>query len=147
MTDSPATLLFKSLGYSGRDSRHITVRVFPCVEIEGGALKSRWKVHIGNDNGDLEACIATDYIFASSDPDWEFFEFELGGKTWPGLAIHPIDSDFEVEFGKSGPQSIILKDQCGTFNMHRYQLVLRNKTTGEFAICDPGAGNGGQEIP
>jgi len=123
------------------------VRVYPAIEINGGDLKEGWKVHIGNGNGDLEACIATDFVFASSNPDWEFVEFELAGKSWPGLAIFPDDDDFDVEFGQSGPQSIILKDHCGTFYMHRYQLVLKNKTTGEFAICDPGGGNGDQTFP
>ena len=138
---NPTTALFQNLGYSGRDFKQIAVNVYPYLFEEGGQLIQGWKAYAGTQHGDIRSGLPTDYVFATTDPDWEFFEFELGGKTWPGLAIYPDDGDAMVEFGDDDHRSVVLKNECERLYIHRYQLVLRHKHTGEFAICDPGSTN------
>lgn len=129
--------VFVKLGHTGRDIRHICVTVFPYAFEEGGNLRQGWKAYAGTQNGNVSTCVPTDYIFALADSDWEFMEFEAGGKTWPGLAIFPDDGNYTVEFGDENKQSIILHDLCEKHFVHRYQLVVRHKLTGAIAICDP----------
>jgi len=134
--------IFMAIGHSGHDIRHICVTVYPYTFDEGGVLRQGWKAYAGTKKGDIETCVPTDYIFALADNDWEFMEFEVGGKTWPGLAIFPDNGDHLVEFGDENRQSIILHNLCEQLYVHRYQLVVRNKLTGEIAVCDPDSNNG-----
>lgn len=135
--DNPTQDVFINLGHTGRDVRHICVTVFPYSFEEGGSLRQGWKAYAGTKKGDVSTCVATDYIFALADPEWEFMEFELGGKNWPGLAVYPDDGNYTVQFGDANRQSIILHDPCEKRYVHRYQLVVRNRISGEIAICDP----------
>lgn len=135
--------IFAQLGFSGRDTQHILVTVFPYMFENDGALVEGWKAYAGMGNGDLNTCVPVDYIFATADPEWEFAEFELGGKSRSGLALYPDDGDYSVEFGDVERRSIILRDACEKLYIHRYQLVLKHKPTGAFAVCDPGSNNEG----
>lgn len=146
MTDNATSALFQSLGYTGRDVRQVVVQVYPSVHLANGVVIAGHKAYIGEAAGNFRTTVETDFIFASADPDWEFMEFELGGQTWPGLAIFPGDGDFTVRFGDTGPRSVLLTDRCACLYTHRYQIVLKNKVTGEIALCDPEVGNGGDGV-
>lgn len=146
MAVNPETQFLQSKGYSGRDIRHVTVRVFPAMAAENGALTPRHKAYAGNGAGDFATSVETDFIFVSADSDWEFQSFELGGQTWPGLAVFPADGDFDVRFGDDGPSSVVMTDRCNCLYTHRYQLVLRHRSTGEFALLDPEVGNDGTDL-
>ncbi|WP_421784918.1 hypothetical protein [Hyphobacterium sp.] len=138
---NPTSAFFQSLGFSGKDVKQIAVNVFPYMFEQGGQLVAGWKAYAGTHCGDIRSSLATDYIFAVTDPDWEFAEFELGGKTWPGLSIYPDDGCATVAFGDENRRSVILQNTCDKLYTHRYQLVLKHRQTGEIAICDPGSGN------
>ena len=138
---NPTSEFFKSLGFSGRDLKQIAVNVYPYMFERDGKLVQGWKAYAGTRHGDIRSGLPTDYVFAVTDSDWEFVEFELAGKTWPGLAIYPDDGDATVEFGDRERRSVILRNSCDCLYMHRYQLVLKHRKTGEIAICDPGSGN------
>lgn len=138
---------FKGLGFSGRDVRHIGVYVMPSVEIENGASVQSMKVYIGEGTGDFSVNFPTDFIFASMSPEWVFDEFEVAGKTWPGLAIFPDDGDFAVSFGDADRKSVVLQDACQAFCTHRYQIVMKNTATGERVATDPSVKNGDRQDP
>lgn len=133
---------FVSLGFGSKDVRHISVSVYPALELApDGEPMSGHKMYIGSDNGDLSTDYPTDYIFVLSDENWVFESFDLAGKTWPGLAILPDDGDYTVTFGDPGQRSVILSDKCGKFYTHRYQMMIRNTQTNELVITDPSSKN------
>lgn len=135
---NPTAALFTKAGLTARDVRHIVVNVFPHAAVDGGGqVTQSWKAYAGTHNGDLHTGLPTDYIFLSFDPDWEFIEFELGGKTWPGLAVYPDTSAYTVQFADESHRAVKLMTQCESFLTSRYHLVLRHRTTGAIAICDP----------
>ena len=140
--DNPTAALFLSAGLSARDLRHIVVNVFPHAAVDAnGQVTQSWKAYAGTQNGDLRTGLPTDYIFLSRDPDWEFIEFELNGKTWPGLAVYPDTGDYTVQFADESHRAVKLMTQCEILLTSRYHLVLRHRTTGAIAICDPGTNN------
>lgn len=142
MTVSNQVQHFKSLGFSGKDVRHIGVTVYPALVLENGQPVKRHKVYIGEEDGNYRVDFPTDFVFAIISSGWVFESFELGGKTWPGLAIYPDDADFAVKFGDDSHTSVVMTDHCGRFCVHRYQIVLRNTSTGEIAVSDPSTSNG-----
>jgi len=131
----------KSLGHPGRDVRHVGVYVEPKIVEEGGQLVQRHGAYVGEANGDFSVDFPTDFIFMSVTKDWVFESFELGGKTWDGIAFLPADGDFKVSFGDANKSSVIVEDECKCFFTFRYQMVLRNTVTGERVIVDPGVDN------
>ncbi|WP_420430616.1 hypothetical protein [Hyphobacterium sp.] len=139
--DNQAGAFFRSLGFSGRDLKHVAVNVYPYAYEQGGKLVEGWKAYAGTQHGDIRSGLPTDYIFAVTGKDWAFAEFELAGKSWKGLALYPDDGDATVEFGDTDRRSVILRNSCDCLYMHRYQLVLKHRQTGEYAICDPGSTN------
>ena len=141
MSEHRAMQLFKSAGFTGIDKRHISVRVYPYLEIVDGKPIASHRVYIGAGKGDYRASTITDYIYVCASKDWVFHEFELAGTTWPGLVIYPEGGDFKVKYGNSDKTSVILHDTCKTFYTYRYQIVLRNTITGELATCDPDSDN------
>lgn len=141
----PNVTLLQGLGHSGRDIRHVLVRVFPKAEPAAGGVAARHQVFVGSHLGDFRTGFPTDYIFASASQDWVFETFELGGKTWEGIALFPDDGDFEVGFADPAQRSVRVRDACEKHYAHRYQIVMRNIVTGEIAVCDPVIGNEDQE--
>ena len=137
--------IFKSLGFGELDVRHIGVYVKPCVQAESGKLKETHKIYIGEGNGDFKVDYPTQFIFVSMNQEWVFESFDLAGKTWPGLAIFPDNGDFSIKFGDSKQYSIVLNDACTAFCAHRYQVVMKNKTTGEIIATDPSVENGDRD--
>ncbi|TGY88194.1 hypothetical protein E5163_10195 [Marinicauda algicola] len=128
---------FESLGLSARNILHIGVHVLPATEVKDGQFVETHKIYVGEGSGNFGVDFPTDLIFASMSEDWAFENFDLAGKNWPGLAIFPDDGDFTVEFGDSGQNSVLLKDACKAFCAHRYQIVMRHKTTGQLIATDP----------
>lgn len=139
------TEIFEGAGHQGPNVLHILVKVFPYSEIVAGEARPAHKVYIGSGTGDFQANYPTRFIFALADEDWEFHQFELDGKTCPGLALYPQSDDFEVSFGDAERRSVVLYDACEVMKTYRYQIVLRHKQTGELASCDPAISNGDRE--
>jgi hypothetical protein len=138
---------FKALGFSARDVRHIAVYVDPSITEIDGQLVQTHTAYVGERDGNFFIDFPTDMIFVVMTDGWEFERFELGGKTWDGIAVMPEDSDFEVSFGDEGRQSVVVFDKCQCFFTYRYQIVLRNQQTGERVVVDPGVGNGDRPDP
>lgn len=131
----------KSLGHPGRDIRHVGVYVEPKIVEENGQLVQRHGAYVSEETGDFTVDFPTDFIFISVAKDWVFEQFDLGGKTWDGIAFFPADGDITVRFGDTNKTSVIVEDECKCFFTYRYQMVLRNTVTGERVIVDPGVGN------
>lgn len=146
MTKHRGTAIFEAAGHKGTDTRHIIVHVHPFLEIDEGKPVEAHRVYIGSSHGDVRTSTPTDFIFACASKDWVFHEFTLGGTTWPGLAIFPSGGEYTVKFGDSNQESVVLHDNCNLFYTHRYQIVLRHRTTGELATCDPDAGSDDVEV-
>jgi hypothetical protein len=132
---------FASLGFDGKDKRHIGVYVMPAAEVTNGELTQTHKIHIGNGTGDMRVSYPTELIFASMIEPWVFERFTLAGRDWDGIAVLPDDGDFEVSFGDPTRQSVVITDTPAHFFTHRYQLVMRNTDTGEIVTTDPGVAN------
>ncbi|GGH04560.1 hypothetical protein GCM10007420_21300 [Glycocaulis albus] len=145
MTARSDTEIFTGAGHEGPNVLHILVRVLPYQEVASGAAQNAHKVYIGAGSGDFQATYPTRFIFALADEDWEFHEFELDGKTWPGLAIFPQSDDFEVSFGDPERRSVVLDDACEIMKAYRYQIIVRHRQTGELASCDPAIENSDRE--
>lgn len=139
------TEIFTGAGHDGPNVLHILVRVYPYQEVAAGAAQNAHKVYVGAGAGDFQATYPTRFIFALADDDWEFHEFELGGVTWPGLAVFPQSDDFEVSFGDPERRSVVLNDACEIMKASRYQIIVRHRQTGELASCDPTIENGDRE--
>ena len=133
--------LFKSLGFSGKDLRHVGVSVEPCVEVRDGALVQTHKIYVGGAIADFSVDFPTEFVLVSVNTNWAFDSFELDGQTWPGIAVFPTDGDFEVRFGDKDQLSVVLYDGCKCFYAHRYQVVMRHRKTGEATATDPSVQN------
>lgn len=131
----------KSLGFTGKDVRHIGVYIQPKIKEENGALVQTHCAYVGEGSGDYNADFPTDFIFISTDENWVFEPFDLAGKTWDGLAMLPEDGDFTISFGDANRRSVIVEDRCQCFFTYRYQIVLRHVQTGELVVVDPGMSN------
>ena len=141
MTVGKPTDKFASLGFPGKDKRHIGIYVMPAMEVRDGALVETHKIHIGNGTGDMRISYPTELIFASMIEPWIFERFTLAGREWEGMAFLPDDGDFEVKFGDPEQKSVVVTDTPAHFFTHRYQVVMRNTDTGEIITTDPGTGN------
>ena len=137
----------KALGLPARDIRHISVYIQPTVHEVDGELVDTFAAYVGEGSGNYLIDFPTKLIFVIMADGWEFDQFELAGRTWDGIAVMPADHDFEVSFGDPNRQSVIVFDKCDCFFTYRYEVVLRNKKTGQRIIADPGFGNGDREVP
>jgi hypothetical protein len=136
---------FKSLGFTGVDIRHIAVRVYPYAEVINGKMSESFRVYTGEGLGNYPTGNTTDFIFASMDEEWVFHEFVMGGVTWEGVCVYPIDGDFSVSFASPARRAVIVKDACKKHFTHRYQIIMKNIKTGELATNDPMVANEDQE--
>ena len=128
---------FQNLGHPAKDTRHVSVYVYPAIAVENGQLVERHKIYVGTKNGDFDVTVPTDFIFMTAHLDWKFEKFSLGGRSWDGIAAFPDDGDFSVRFGDAEQRSVILADHCTKLYTHRYQIVMRNIHTGELIATDP----------
>lgn len=133
---------FIALGFSGQDVRHIAVYVQPALTVRDGQLAQTHEAYVGESRGNFMVDFPTRFIFACMTSDWVFEEFELAGKTWPGIAVLPADADFNIHFGDPARRSVVVEDKCQDFFTYRYQFALRNTQTGELVVVDPGMTNG-----
>lgn len=140
-----STRIFAETGHEGPNVLHVVVKVLPYKQVVAGQAVSAYKAYIGAGDGGFKVTYPTRFVFAVENEDWQFHEFELGGTTWPGLAIFPHSDDFEAAFGDPDRRSVILYDDCDVMKTYRYQVVLRNRHTGELASCDPTIENGDNE--
>ena len=141
MTANTKHKVFTDAGHPGVDTRHISLRVFEVIDTENGQLVTKKKVFIEGGDGNFTADIETFFIFGIKDEGWEFHSFEQGGTVWPGIAVTPNNGDIEVTDGDPTKRTLVMHDKCRSFCLHRYQIVLRNPTTGEVATTDPSVQN------
>lgn len=133
---------FQSLGFTGKDVRHIGVHVQPAVVIVDGAPVETHKIFIGNGDGEFAVDFPTDLIFASMTEGWVFERFALAGRDWDGIAVLPDDGDFSISFGDEARKSVVVQDVPAHFFTHRYQIVMHNAATDEVISTDPSIKNG-----
>ena len=135
----------KQAGLTGRDVRHIPVRVMPEVRLDGGKLVEGYKAYIGDDHGDLVSYFPGDICFISITPGWKFASFALDGETHAGACVCPTDGDYSARFSNDTAKAVIVENKGKTRFAYRYQLVLVHEQTGALAITDPTAENGDRQ--
>ena len=141
MTANTPHPVFTDAGHSGIDTWHISLRVYEVADTENGALVTKHKVFIEGSDGNFQADTPTYFIFGVVEEGWEFESFELGGKSWPGIAVTPDNGDITVSSDDPTKRTVVMHDLCEQFLLYRYQIVLKNPSTGAIATTDPSLQN------